>query len=365
LVSCVYGVCKTSEKNFLLGWSVRDLLEVELDTGCPLAQKSLVYVDQNAQGQMVFWPSATSFLVDTKNRLAVYDLRDDKTWEKGRGLGGKAVSQFDYGQKSKPIISAHRFVSGYGQQNGGIRCLIENSHPTASITVSYLEMLPWYLRVYFHTIRVDSQDRKQIPILKSHFVPGRDRQLPHQIELIFSLPAQTTVEFAVDFDFTLLKWTEYPPDAHRGFTIPPAIIGAKLDRAVGLNSDQCEDFIFSSNFSQLNLDVKKEEGLFCFLRLYTEPLLVNLPTPDFSMPYNVICMTCTVLALAFGPIHALTTKNFKLIDPMKNPSVLDNVKLKLKSFIARFRNRATVAPLQPDTVYQPEELNTSTSEADN
>jgi hypothetical protein len=44
------------------------------------------------------------------------------------------------------------------------------------------------------------------------------------------------------------------------------------------------------------------------VQLYTESLLVNLPTPDFSMPYNVICLTCTVVALAFGPLHNITTK---------------------------------------------------------
>jgi len=26
------------------------------------------------------------------------------------------------------------------------------------------------------------------------------------------------------------------------------------------------------------------------------------------MPYNVICLTCTVVALAFGPLHNITTK---------------------------------------------------------
>lgn len=35
---------------------------------------------------------------------------------------------------------------------------------------------------------------------------------------------------------------------------------------------------------------------------YTEVLLVPLTTPDFSMPYNVITFTCTVLALYFGSL---------------------------------------------------------------
>lgn len=36
------------------------------------------------------------------------------------------------------------------------------------------------------------------------------------------------------------------------------------------------------------------------MKSYTEVLLVPLTTPDFSMPYNVITFTCTVLALYFG-----------------------------------------------------------------
>lgn len=35
---------------------------------------------------------------------------------------------------------------------------------------------------------------------------------------------------------------------------------------------------------------------------YTEVLLVPLTTPDFSMPYNVITLTCTVFALYFGSL---------------------------------------------------------------
>ena len=35
---------------------------------------------------------------------------------------------------------------------------------------------------------------------------------------------------------------------------------------------------------------------------YMEVLLVPLTTPDFSMPYNVITITCTVFALYFGSL---------------------------------------------------------------
>lgn len=44
----------------------------------------------------------------------------------------------------------------------------------------------------------------------------------------------------------------------------------------------------------------------------TNGATVSLPTPDFSMPYNVICLACTVVALAFGPLHNICTKELVL-----------------------------------------------------
>jgi hypothetical protein len=49
------------------------------------------------------------------------------------------------------------------------------------------------------------------------------------------------------------------------------------------------------------------------LRFYTEPSLLHLPTPDFSMPYNVITLTCTVIALFFGSAFNLLTRQFEPI----------------------------------------------------
>ena len=54
-----------------------------------------------------------------------------------------------------------------------------------------------------------------------------------------------------------------------------------------------------------------------FVRLYTEPLLVSLPTPDFSMPYNVVCLTCTVVAVCYGSFSNLLTRTFQIEEPRK------------------------------------------------
>ena len=46
-------------------------------------------------------------------------------------------------------------VSGYGQVTGGIMCLIYNNHPTQEITVTYMELIPWFIRMYLHTLKIE------------------------------------------------------------------------------------------------------------------------------------------------------------------------------------------------------------------
>ena len=54
------------------------------------------------------------------------------------------------------------------------------------------------------------------------------------------------------------------------------------------------------------------------LQVYSEGLLVPLAVPDFSMPYNVICLTSTVLAVYFGAtLNALLRRRPKEEDEAK------------------------------------------------
>ena len=55
-------------------------------------------------------------------------------------------------------------------------------------------------------------------------------------------------------------------------------------------------------------------------QMYTDPILISLPTPDFSMPYNVITLTCTLLALFFGSMFNLLMRQMEpvSVDDKKN-----------------------------------------------
>lgn len=45
--------------------------------------------------------------------------------------------------------------------------------------------------------------------------------------------------------------------------------------------------------------------------VYAESVLLVVPTPDFSMPYNVITLTCTVLALFYGSVFNILTRKLR------------------------------------------------------
>ncbi len=54
-----------------------------------------------------------------------------------------------------------------------------------------------------------------------------------------------------------------------------------------------------------------------------------MPAPDFSMPYNVICLTCTVIAIGFGSLHNFTTRKFVFKETKSTGK-------KIKEFLNRF-----------------------------
>ncbi|RKP02472.1 hypothetical protein CXG81DRAFT_10743 [Caulochytrium protostelioides] len=184
---------------------------------------------------------------------------------------------------------AHRHISGYGQQDGVIVVDFRNRLDHA-VPITYLEVLPWYVRMYAHSLRVgphgqDESLRANPYLQKVVYQPAIDRERPHMLELKLVVPPSATLRLAFAFDKAFIKYTEHPPDANRGFDIGSGIV--TLRAPVG----------------------DLPQGT----RLMTETLLLSLATPDFSMPYNVITMTCTLIALFFGSYCNLLTRSFHLL----------------------------------------------------
>ncbi|XP_013389668.1 GPI transamidase component PIG-T [Lingula anatina] len=311
-------------------WSFKSLFGRFLTNSCPVAEASHILVDITGNKTLAyhFHLSPPPDRVETatrggdKRKFAIYDAK--KRPPSGLNLAAKYNRNVIYKQPQPPQLHAHRFITGFGQENGGIVTMLFNTDPKENLTVIYMEMVPWFIKMYFHTLKVEIDGMQENP-LHIHYVQAKDRQQPCLMEVILKLPANTTTKVSIDFDRTFLKWTEYPPDANHGFYVTSAVVSTVLSHAGQYTAlPQHSDKLIS--LLSLNDDISSE----FLLRIHTETLLVSLPTPDFSMPYNVICLACTVVAIGFGSVHNLTTRQFIEVDPTKNKGFLSNIKDKLK-----------------------------------
>ncbi|XP_053664714.1 GPI transamidase component PIG-T [Anopheles marshallii] len=290
-------------------WSLRKLFGQGMEGSCALATTSNVYIDvtDNNGIEVSQKPDETILSVrgGTRTELQRFDV---KQFEAVMAKGRRAMFNVAVMDKrdpnvivvaGPPPIFAKRFILGVGQERGKIVTHITNAH-WGALDLIVFETIPWFVPIYLHTLTIRHGGVRIEPAFL-HYTPGVQRERPYGLEVAFRIPARATVELSIDFDYIFLKWQEYPPDANHGHYIPSSIISLLLPSARNYTSIPREAALFRDSFNATQL-----AGY--FLQIRTESLLLTLPTPDFSMPYNVICLACTVVALAFGPIHNISTK---------------------------------------------------------
>ena len=193
----------------------------------------------------------------------------------------------------QPPLYADRSFTGHGQERGGVRVIFTNPSATSPVEFIYLESLPWFMKPYLHTLKTQTsgeprQSSDSSVIKDMYYRPAVDRRRGTQLEIHLSIPAASVLTLTYDFEKAILRYTEYPPDANRGFDVAPAVIR-----------------LITPTISPNTSIVEKGP-----VYLRTTSLLLSLPTPDFSMPYNVIILTSTVMALAFGSVYNLLVRRF-------------------------------------------------------
>lgn len=175
----------------------------------------------------------------------------------------------------------------------------------------YMESLPWFMRIYLHTL--STQISSSTPtnssgdiIKQIYYRPALDRARGTQLELLVQIPPRCTVFLTYDFEKSILRYTEYPPDANRGFDVAAAVITTLRPKAMNLR---------------------------------TTGLLLYLPTPDFSMPYNVIILTSTAIALTFGGLYNILVRRMVGADEVPTSPL----KAKITKLLARFKRQKEAA----------------------
>ncbi|KAI8577591.1 hypothetical protein K450DRAFT_251553 [Umbelopsis ramanniana AG] len=310
LVQTVTSVLDPVRESGRRDWSFSSLFGREIQSACPVSDRSAVTVLlPSEQHEYQLTPSYDTIIERTaaqvERPIAVYNLSQhteplnlQMTWNEG---------EFSYPlQTSKPRVYAHKYMTGYGHERGGVTVNIFNNM-NESQDISYFDSVPWFLKLYLHTLEVsvlgkDHIDQNDI-VQDLYYQPAVDRSRPQVLEMKLRLPPDSVTAVSIEFDKVFLKYTEHRPDANRGFDVGPAVITTLLPAG--------DDNLASTVLELVtNRDTPTRQNI----KVYTEILLASLPTPDFSMPYNVITLTCTVIALFFGSIFNLLIRGFSVTE---------------------------------------------------
>lgn len=219
----------------------------------------------------------------------------------GKEIDLQAFDKIDYSlpelnSPSRPV-RVRSFKSGTGDDEAGFGYVIENDSPQA-VTVQLLQPIPWMFRPLWHK-------SSRISALKSlYLTPAKfDRKSSSFAELVFLIPANSQIRCHVPLEREFLRIDEFPANSERGIDFPAA--------KVTIDSES-----FASN-----------------------SLLYTWPIPDATMPFNVITMSSTVMALFYGAFFNMIFRRFYLRRPEDPPAspvgrFLWHLKQKIRQFKA-------------------------------
>ena len=116
-----------------------------------------------------------------------------------------------------PPLTVSRWLTGHGQERGGLQVLLKNTSPLP-LDIVYLESLPWFMKPYLHTLSA-TVNHAEIPLSMIRYRPAIDRLRGTLLEVQLAIPGNETLSLTWEFDKSILRYTEYPPDANRGFDV--------------------------------------------------------------------------------------------------------------------------------------------------
>lgn len=242
-------------------------------------------------------------------------------------------------------FAAHRAVTGSGMLRRGLSTTLTNAGDGA-LNVTLVEVLPWFLLVKprTHVLAVAPVPRDDgeldkveaaargahcragepgscvartsaTPVHASPLVeeydlrPGVSRGRPTTVETRLRVPARSSVELRIAFDVAFLAAEEFPADPNHGFEVPAATAWVELDTVGDASSSPArgvgDDAGHWSPLTPQGAGSGRGAGSWRRARavpVHTPVTVVDMPLPDFSMPYNVVVLTSSVVAFLLGTV---------------------------------------------------------------
>ena len=239
-------------------------------TKCPEASSSSVHIDlypKTDKSSVVSpkIPEEGFFNLRRKNLLSSQPIV----------LSSSAVLDADKPLFPSPITT-HTFLSGYGQRSCGIITEV-GSRTNEELIVHISQDIPCYVHPFLSSFRafLNETRRYDIENITTRTRQVNDRCIDTILSFNVKLPPYSKLRTELRFEDALLHISSQPFEAERGRDLPPPVVTCYNNKG---------EFI---------------------TKQYAESLLVTTPWPDFSMPYNVLTLSCTVVSVFFSWIMRL------------------------------------------------------------
>ena len=170
-------------------WSLKQLFGIGLSSKCPMASTSNMFVDLTGSKFSLSPKSDRELVTGGGTNVRKYGVYDMTRWSPDariRDLVASHVRPHIYGIVPSPVLTISRHLTGLGQERGGLRASVRNTGKE-EVTIVYLDIIPWYLRLYLHTLSITSNGKTLEP-KRMKFSPGIDRVRPYHLELVLTLP---------------------------------------------------------------------------------------------------------------------------------------------------------------------------------
>ncbi|KER30625.1 hypothetical protein T265_02977 [Opisthorchis viverrini] len=304
-------------------WSIQGMLGSSIQGVCGPAESSQVFLLSSPMTTtiQVDTPSPDSYNITDLRVQAVYASSELLNGAKDKSLFTPPAQMRQPSASDLPLVSVSKYLIGSGTADGGIRALLTN-RATFPLHVVYMDFIPWYTQVLFSTLKVEVRSKgtgkwmSSYPV-KSHLVPSISRERMGHMELVLLIPPGHQVTVSYKFRRVLQRWDEYPPDANHGYLLPAAVVSYQLTPPdldyVRRNTPAAARELALPNWASTYMQYFQESSSLSvhrpgdgFVRIYSSVVLITMPTPDFSMPFNALCIVCSVIALLFGSVHKVT-----------------------------------------------------------
>ena len=176
--------------------------------------------------------------------------------------------------------------------SGRIETFVDNPHESCVARVQIWHVIPPVLQPIWSsfdssttTSSVDGGDSTTIRMIR----PQRRWKQDGTIELTLdtNLTAKSVLRYGFDYDPVFLPIESFPADPNRGFELPPVRVVVE---------PLCNSSSSSNSHGEASF------------ALFSESLLFLSPLPDASMPFNVLSLSCTLVAFVIGSLLNLLVR---------------------------------------------------------